>query len=156
MRTLPGSARSEMLPPCDPAHRIAAGTSPTSRTVLQSPTAATSKTARRAATATRLRRTTPAMPARASRSHGQGRRIRSAPPSCRCKPPLQYSAATSIYAWLGQQSQKRRRLRASRNHNLVSLAAAEEACTADQSCGGVSDLYCNGTARLANHNARSA
>ena len=52
------------------------------------------------------------------------------------------------YAWLGEESQKRRRLRASRNHNLVSLAAAEEACAADQSCGGVSDLYCNGTARL--------
>ena len=50
-----------------------------------------------------------------------------------------------VYAWLGQESQKRRRLRASRNHNLVNLAAAEEACAADQSCGGVSDLYCNGT-----------
>jgi hypothetical protein len=30
------------------------------------------------------------------------------------------------------------------NHNLVSLAAAEEACSADPACGGVSDLYCNG------------
>jgi len=30
------------------------------------------------------------------------------------------------------------------NHNLVTLAQAEEACAADPTCGGFSDLYCNG------------